>query len=391
MRFGMQVMNANVYGDSARLFKDLPRSTDADRIRADLELIAIADRIGLDTVWASEHHFSPYMTTPNLCQYLAFVAGRTRNVDVGTAVIVLPWHDPVRVAEEVAMLDILVGDRTLFVGFGRGASTMEFDGFRVPMSESRDRYNEALEVVRRALSQERFSFEGNFFQVPEITTHPRPKSADLGARMYNAWMSPSSLQIAASSGVGPLFAVMRSLDEYPQEMAKFNSVRADAGLPPTTAKVTSFMYCAESQAQAEDEGIQYIQDYYDSLEEHYHWAEGGYRDVKGYEFYADLGESRTKATKNQTVESLLATSLVGTPDFIVEKIEQLGRAAYCDEVISPMIYGKMPFEKAETMMNLFAEKILPRVHKLPVVDPANPPSSEGLPHETSSVTAPSGF
>ena len=170
------------------------------------------------------------MTTPNLCQYLAYVVGRTKHVDVGTAVIVLPWHDPVRVAEEVAMLDTLVGDRTLFVGFGRGASTMEFEGFRVPMTESRDRYNEALEVVRRALTQERFSFEGQFFQIPEMTTYPRPQSPDLGARMYNAWMSPSSLDIAAASGVGPLFAVMRAIDEYPQEMARFNAIRAEAGL-----------------------------------------------------------------------------------------------------------------------------------------------------------------
>lgn len=390
MRFGMQVMNSNLYSDSSRLYGDLARTTDADRIRAEFELIALGDRGGLDTVWASEHHFGPYMTTPNLCQYLAYVVGRTQNVDVGTAVIVLPWHDPVRVAEEVAMLDILVGDRTLFVGFGRGASTLEFAGFRVPMDESRGRYNEALEVVRRALTQdEPFSFEGEFFQIPAMRTHPRPKSADLGARMYNAWMSPSSLELAAASGVGPLFAVMRGLDEYPKEMARFNAVRMEAGLPPTTAKVQSFMYCAESRAQAEDEGLQFISDYYEALEEHYHWAEGGYREVKGYEFYADLGESRTKATKGQTTESLLACSLLGTPDDIVEKIEHLGRAANCEEVISPMIYGKMPFEKAETQMNLFLEKVLPRVHKLPVIEPAN--SSAASPsHEPTPVTLPSG-
>ena len=110
----------------------------------------MADKAGLDTIWASEHHFSSYMTSPNLCQILAYVVARTKNADIGTAVIVLPWHDPVRVAEEVAMLDIMVGQRKLFVGFGRGASTLEFEGFRVPMNESRGRYNEALEIVRTA-------------------------------------------------------------------------------------------------------------------------------------------------------------------------------------------------------------------------------------------------
>ena len=369
MRIGIQVMNSNLYSESARLYPDSPSTTDADRIRADLELIDLGDRSGIDTIWASEHHFSPYMTSPNLCQYLAYVVGRTKHVDVGTAVIVLPWHDPVRVAEEVAMLDTLVGNRTLFVGFGRGASTMEFEGFRVPMSESRERYNEALEIVRRALTQERFSFEGQFFQIPEMTTHPRPESTDLGARMYNAWMSPSSLDIAAASGVGPLFAVMRAVDEYPGEMARFTSIRAEAGLAPITAKVSSFIYCAESQAQAEEEGVKFISQYYDAIEDHYHWGAGNYREVKGYEFYAELGEQRKKATPNQSTAALIAASLFGTPDHIVEKIEHLGRMANADEIISPMIYGKMPFEKAEAMMKLFVEKALPRIHHIPVVQP----------------------
>lgn len=369
MRFGMQIMNANLYSETTRLHRDVPHTTDADRIRADLDLIELGDQSGLDTVWASEHHFSEYMTTPNLCQYLAYVVGRTKSVDVGTAVIVLPWHDPVRVAEEIAMLDILVGDRTLFVGFGRGASQMEFDGFRIPMTESRERYNEALEVVRRLLTQENVSFEGQFFNIPGITTFPRPKSADLGARMYNAWMTPSSLDLAASSGVCPLFAVMRALDEYPKEMARFNAVRTEAGLPPTTAKIQSFMYCAPSRAQAEEEGLKYITEYYDSIEEHYHWGTGNYREVKGYEFYADLGESRKVADKNQSEQFLIECSLLGTPDDIVQKIEHLGQVAYCDEVISPFIYGKMPFEKAESQMKLFLDKALPRVHKLRAAEP----------------------
>jgi alkanesulfonate monooxygenase SsuD/methylene tetrahydromethanopterin reductase-like flavin-dependent oxidoreductase (luciferase family) len=370
MRFGIQIMNANLYSESTRLHASAPVTTDADRIRADLDIIDMADRGGIDTVWASEHHFSEYMTTPNLCQYLSFVAGRTKSVDLGTAVIVLPWHDPVRVAEEVAMLDILVGDRTLFVGFGRGASQMEFDGFRVPMGESRARYDEALEVVRRLLTQERVTFDGQFYKIPGITTYPRPKSPDLGNRMFNAWMTPSSLDLAAASGVCPLFAVMRPLDEYPQEMARFNAVRVQTGLAPTTAKIQSFMYCAPTRAQAEDEGMQYINDYYESIEEHYHWGSGGYKEVKGYEFYADLGEQRKTASKEAMTQGLIECSLLGTPDDIVQKIEHLGQVAHCDEIISPMIYGKMPFEKAEAQMKLFLDQALPRIHKLRVAEPS---------------------
>ena len=311
MRIGLQIMNANIYGD-----KPLHSSsgsvpvTDADRIRAEFELIDIADQAGLDTVWASEHHFSSYMTSPNLCQILALVVGRTKNVDVGTAVIVLPWHDPVRVAEEVAMLDIMVGQRKLFVGFGRGASTLEYEGFRVPMNESRGRYNEALEIVRTALTTERFSYEGEYYKIPEMSIHPRPASTDLTSRMYCAFFSPESMERAAHDGLGALFAVMRDLDEYPTEVGNFNAVRAEAGLPPIPTKIAAFIYCAETRAQAEEEGIQYVLDYYASLENHYHWSSSDkYKKIEGYQFYADLGEQRTKATQDETVEALIKNSL----------------------------------------------------------------------------------
>jgi alkanesulfonate monooxygenase SsuD/methylene tetrahydromethanopterin reductase-like flavin-dependent oxidoreductase (luciferase family) len=368
MRFGFQVMNANLYSETP-LYEGRKAPSDAERIEADLSLVDRADSVGFDTVWGTEHHFSPYMTTPNLCQYLTYVAGRTRNVDLGTGVIVLPWHDPVRVAEEIAMLDIVMGDRTLFLGFGRGASMLEFSGFRVPMDESRARYNEALEIVRRALSQERFSFEGEFFNIPEMTTYPRPKSPDLLSRMYCAWFSPSSLELAARSGVGALFAVMRDLDDYPAEVARFNGIRAEAGLNPMQAKVHSFVYCAPTRAQAEEEGVQHVQEYYDSIEEHYHWSDEKYRQIGSYEFYADLGQQRETATPRESAESLIKNCLFGTPDDIVQKVEALSQASQCDEVLSPFLYGRMPFERAEAQFRLFSSEALPRIQKLPTPQP----------------------
>jgi|EndMetStandDraft_8_1072994.scaffolds.fasta_scaffold67999_2 alkanesulfonate monooxygenase SsuD/methylene tetrahydromethanopterin reductase-like flavin-dependent oxidoreductase (luciferase family) len=367
MRFGYQILNSNVYGDQPfHASNGSAPVTDAERIRAEFDLIEIADKLGLDTIWASEHHFSHYMTSPSLTQILAHVAGRTTNVDVGTAVIVLPWHDPVRVAEEIAMLDIMLGGRTLFVGFGRGASTKEFEGFRVPMEESRPRYNEALEIVRRALANERFSFDGEFFNIPEMEIHPRPLSKDLADRMYCAFMNPESLEVAARQGLGALFAVMRSVEEYPAEVGKFNAIRAGAGLPRLATKAAAFVYCAESVAQAEEEGLQYLLDYYASLEEHYNWADDKYKKIKSYEFYAELGEERAKASIDDMKGTLIDLALFGTPELIVEKVEALGVASQCDEVISPFIYGKMPYEKAEKMTRLFLTEALPKIQKLPV-------------------------
>ena len=103
---------------------------------------------------------------PNPVQFLSYFAAHTHHIQLGTAVIVLPWHDPVRIAEEIALLDVMSGGRTIY-GFGRGAGSVEYDGLRVPMEESRDRFAEMANIVRMALTQPRFSYDGRFYKIPE--------------------------------------------------------------------------------------------------------------------------------------------------------------------------------------------------------------------------------
>src|SRR5258705_12923011 len=131
---------------------------------------------------------------------LRFCAGHPRRIRLGTAVIVLPWHDPVRVAEEIALLDILCGGRCLF-GFGRGAASTEYEGFRIPMGEARPRFAEAAEVVVKALSQEVFEHKGEFFQIPPTSIRPRPISHP-ERRFYASSVSPESAEIIAKLGFG---------------------------------------------------------------------------------------------------------------------------------------------------------------------------------------------
>ena len=112
----------------------------------ELALIDLVEPLGFDSLMCVEHHFTGFAMIPNNTQLLAYVAGRTKRIQLVTDVIVLPWHDPIRVAEEIATLDVLSGGRTIF-GFGRGAAPVEYDGFGVPMAESRQRFKEAAEIV----------------------------------------------------------------------------------------------------------------------------------------------------------------------------------------------------------------------------------------------------
>jgi alkanesulfonate monooxygenase SsuD/methylene tetrahydromethanopterin reductase-like flavin-dependent oxidoreductase (luciferase family) len=200
--------------------------------------------LGFDSLWAVEHHFDNYAMIP--VQFLTYIAGRTSKINLGTAVIVLPWHDPVRVAEQIAMLDILSHGR-LLVGFGRGAAKLEYDGFRVPMDEARERFIEAAEIVVKALRNERFSHHGRFFQIPEMSIRPRPY-ADFSGRLYGAAISPESAEIMARLGIGVLSILQRDWDSTVAEIQRYDAFyRELTGLEPVRPVVAARVIVADTE------------------------------------------------------------------------------------------------------------------------------------------------
>ncbi|GAA1333340.1 LLM class flavin-dependent oxidoreductase [Pseudonocardia xinjiangensis] len=360
MRFGYAICSQN-YWDWKRFTSGVDQAVDYPDHQLTSEavkLAVLADDLGFDTLWSTEHHFSPYLMTPSPIQMLSYLAGRTRNADVGSAVIVLPWHDPVRLAEEIAMMDIMLGDRMLFLGFGRGASADEFDGLRIPMSQSRARFAECLEIIRRGLSETRFSFEGEYYQIPEIEIRPKSRR-DVAGRMYCAWMSPETLEIAAKQRLGPLFAVSRDLEDYPKETASFNEARAGVGLGPSAPIVINAVACAESEQEAYERALHY-QEYQESVALHYNWIDAErYKKIGGYDYYIAKGQ---ELGAEQVRHDKVAKILWGTPDQLIEKIKALQEAASAGEIAAFFRYGGMSFETAERNMRLFAEKVLPAVH-----------------------------
>ena len=137
---------------------------------------SLVEPLGFDSIWALEHHFTGYAMSPAPTQLLAYYAGRTKRIQLGTAVVVLPWHDPIRVAEQIALLDIMCGGRCLF-GFGRGAARTEYEGFRIPMDEARPRFKEVLEIVQLGLTQPSFEYKGEYYQIPRDRKSTRLNSS----------------------------------------------------------------------------------------------------------------------------------------------------------------------------------------------------------------------
>src|SRR6185436_3475113 len=136
----MQVGMASIFQNPGRV------RADREVYRSELRLADLAEPLGFQSIWGVEHHFTDYTMCPDVLQFLSFMAGCTKKVQLGSMVVVLPWHNPMRVAEQISVLDNLSGGR-LILGMGRGAGKVEFDGFRLDMGESRERFVEAAQMV----------------------------------------------------------------------------------------------------------------------------------------------------------------------------------------------------------------------------------------------------
>ena len=134
----------------------------------------LVEPLGYDSLWTVEHHHTPYTMIPDPTMLLAYYAGRTSRIEMGTMVMVLPWHQPLHVAERISLLDNLLQGRRFTVGFGRGASAKEYEPLGISMEDSRDMFLEALDVVRLALTRPRFSYQGRRFSIPRLAAAHAP-------------------------------------------------------------------------------------------------------------------------------------------------------------------------------------------------------------------------
>src|SRR5262245_10705987 len=156
----------------AAVFQNPGKSrTDREVYTSELRLADLAEPLGFESIWGVEHHFTDYTMCPDVLQFLTYMAGRTTRAQLGSMVVVLPWHDPMRVAEEVAMLDN-ISDGRLILGLGRGAGKVEFDGFRLSMDESRLRFVESAETLVARLGTGQCEDDRPFVKPPPAAIRP---------------------------------------------------------------------------------------------------------------------------------------------------------------------------------------------------------------------------
>ena len=176
--------------------------TDRNVYRNELRLADLAEPLGYESIWGVEHHFTDYTMCPDVLQFLTYCAARTQRIQLGSMVVVLPWHDPMRVAEQVVMLDHMSNGR-LVLGIGRGLGRVEFEGFGVNQEESRGRFVESAQMILQGLERGVCEFDGTFVKQRRREIRPRPFKSFRG-RTYAAAVSPESSVIMAELGIGIL-------------------------------------------------------------------------------------------------------------------------------------------------------------------------------------------
>src|SRR5687767_13484739 len=181
------------------------RKTDLNSVYARaIERFDIMDREGYDAVWLAEHHFSSFSVCPSVHMMGAVAAMRTKRLRIGTAVSLAPFYHPLRLAEEVALLDVLSGGRVNW-GAGRGFARVEFENFGVPPEESTSRFHETVEIVLRAWTEERLSFAGTHFRFDGVEVLPKP----MHRPRPPVWMAASS-EAAIDWAAGRGFSILLS-------------------------------------------------------------------------------------------------------------------------------------------------------------------------------------
>ena len=360
-----------------------PGRADAAVLAEHLALGDLAEPLGFDSLFGLEHHFTGYSMSPHPLQLLSYYAAKTNKITLGTCVLVLPWHDPIRVAEQIAYLDLLCGGRCLF-GFGRGAASVEYAGFRIPMEEARPRFAEAAQLVTKALKEEVFEWEGEFYQIPKMSIRPRPIS-NPERRFYASSVSPESAEIMAKMGFGMMVIMQNAWEKAAADIYSFRDIAQSVGHNPPPPIILTNVAVAESREEAEDLAMEYLGAKWDSIDNHYNFSDGHLANVKGYESYGKMAKTYAKLqdaeARQKMTEFYVGIQIVGTPDDCIEQVRALRALTGTDHIVCDFSYGGMPHEKGELNMRLFADRVMPVLQRDsaftgPIDIPATPKAAQ---------------
>jgi alkanesulfonate monooxygenase SsuD/methylene tetrahydromethanopterin reductase-like flavin-dependent oxidoreductase (luciferase family) len=324
--------------------------TERQRYQDILAQIELGDRLGFDTAWLGELHFGRgFSTLADPLMVLAAAAQRTSRIRLGTAVTLLPLHNPAKIAEEAATADLLSDGRLEF-GVGRGTAPLHYAGYGIPQEESRERFSEALDFILAAWRAERFSFAGKYFRVQDLSIVPRPlQSPHPPVRI--AANSPDTFPMAGGRKF-PIFAT--PLINPPDKLKA--GLEVYRGLYPDGDTALAFpVHVAasreEARAACEPGLMRFLREATQRLRPLSH------TDVKSFEAFRQVVARMDRVTFADIDREM---GVFGDPQYCIERIAELRRDYGMNEFICYFNQGGiMDHATVRQTMTLFAEKVMP--------------------------------
>lgn len=347
LRFGMLHLLENPSG-----------KTEHQIVGEQIAILRAAEDLGFDSVWPAEHHFSEYGYCVSTGLMLAALAQVTTRIRLGTGIVVLPFHNPIRVAEEFALLDLMSDGRVDF-GIGRGYQPHEFRGYGVDQTKSRGIFNEAIEIIQQAWTEERVNFSGVHFRFQDVTVRPKPLQKP-HPPIWMAALSPESFVQAGRKGFNllcaPVFGFggksgLDSIDAYRKALR-------DAGYDPSSRQIAALcmLYVSESREQAARDFADPVIWYYRTFSK-YIAPPPGEAPVKTYEPYVATRDLAAAVTWEQ-LQSLGAV-ICGTPEEATERIADLQRTLGFTTLLCWTRLGGLDHRKVLASMKLMERRVIP--------------------------------
>lgn len=329
VRFGYQLDFRNPPG-SGRSFGDLYRDA--------FEQIDLAENLGFDSIWLTEHHFTDDGYLPSLLPMAAAIASRTKRITIGTYVLLAPFIHPLKLAEDAAVVDVISNGR-LRLGLGQGYRAEEFAAFGVPRAERLGRTLETIEILRRAWSGERFGFSGKHFQFADVRVLPTPRSRPHPELLWGAG-ARTAIERAAQLDLG--FACVGGK----KQVAIYRDRLFALGKDPERFSVVSsrVVYIADTPEQA--------------------WREVGDGLLYQAELYGKWLSAAAKTPTSKVLirpdpERLKRTSILGPVDLVRDRLSEVIETTPLTELILVMQLPGVAPEKAYRGLRRFGTEVLP--------------------------------
>ena len=321
-----------------------------------LDQVLYAEELGFDSVWVAEHHSSRYGIFPSLMPIVNYLAAKTKRIRIGTGVSVLPFHNPIFLAEESAMMDLLSEGRLEF-GVGRGSANYEYGNFHIDFDSRNKRFQESLDMILGLWTKRGFSYQGEYYQAKDVTIAPSPIQKPHPPVFLAVSRTAASVDMAVSRDL-PILTSFSTPEADNLALFDLYSDRCkSAGVLDRRDSMPffRFVYLSDNEDEAKEyprNALTWVRDL------------ATYRRTLGWGNEIDVDLDDWKKVRSEIPSSyeseLENTAYFMTPEQCVERINFLQREHGVGYFGASMSFGTMEHAQVMKSMELFARDVMPR-------------------------------